>query len=408
MFRFIGGLITVNRLKYRQTIPLEDEWLEKINCYIERLKIRREIVVLQSFLIEIPATLGFLKPVILLPVSLFSGLSTSQIESIIAHELAHIQRRDYLLNIFQSVIEILFFYHPAVWWISSVARTERENCCDDIAVEITGDKISYAKALANIRTESPESSYAMAFSGNKNKLFKRVKRLLNPHPMKTNFKEGFITSCILFTGIILLTIGATASVNEFNIAPTSKDTTKKELKNVEPFTKNELTVKEKEKIKKENKEMFQELNNLGNLSENLEKELEVAFGDLDELSTNEVLKGIKGAMKEMDLNLIVNEALKGAKAALNNMDINTIVKESIQNEQNEQQNEIIIAQEAVKGAQAALEEMDLNLIVNEALKGVEGALKEMDLDNIVEKSLENELKENTTTEEKENKIFYLK
>jgi beta-lactamase regulating signal transducer with metallopeptidase domain/uncharacterized protein YjbI with pentapeptide repeats len=394
--RFLGGMIVVQRLKYRQTLPPDDILSQRVNVFIEQLGIKQKIKVLQSYLVQVPITLGYFKPVILLPVGLLTGLSAAQVESIIAHELAHIARRDYLFNLLQSLTEIIFFYHPAIWWISSIARTERENCCDDIAIELTGDKLNYAKALANIRVETPETSYAMAFSNNKHKLLKRVKRLLNPHTMKTNFKEGFIASCILFGAILILTIGTSASVKEFNfVKTTAKDTAKasKEVQKDSSISKNktENISKNNEKIQKENKEIFSEINGLDNISEELGKELEVAFGDLDHLTTNEVLKGIKGAMKEMDLNLIVGEALKGAKAALNNMDVNAIVNESIHKDGKSNQNEAIIAQEAIKGAQAALQEMDLNLIVNEALKGAEGALKEMDIQKIVEESLEKEV-----------------
>lgn len=331
-----------------------------------------------------------------MPVSLLTGLNPTQVESIIAHELAHIARRDYLFNIFQTIIEIIFFYHPAVWWISSIARTERENYCDDIAIILTGDKINYAKALANIRVETPENSYAMAFSNNKNKLLKRVKRLLNPHIMKTNFKEGFIASCVLFAGILMLTLGATASVKENNIFPNQKDTIKsqKQISNgnsVDLKDKTESSKKDQE-LSKENSKMLTDLEGIENISDKLEKELEVAFGDLDNVSTHEVLKGIRGALKEMDINLIVNEALKGANAALNNMDIDKVVNESLKKDGNA--NDDILAHEAIKGAQAAVKEMDLNLIINEALKGAEGALKEMDLQKIIQESLEKEIKEN--------------
>jgi beta-lactamase regulating signal transducer with metallopeptidase domain len=77
---------------------------------------------------------------ILLPASAISGLSTSQIELILAHELAHVRRHDWLVNFAQIVIEALLFYHPAMWWVSNQIRKERENCCDDMAVAISDDR----------------------------------------------------------------------------------------------------------------------------------------------------------------------------------------------------------------------------------------------------------------------------
>ncbi len=93
-------------------------------------------------------TTGFLKPVILVPASMISGLSPEQIYAILAHELAHIRRNDYIINVIQTLIETIFFFHPAIWYISVQIRKERENACDDIAVELTGDKVNYAKTLA--------------------------------------------------------------------------------------------------------------------------------------------------------------------------------------------------------------------------------------------------------------------
>jgi beta-lactamase regulating signal transducer with metallopeptidase domain len=91
--------------------------------------------------------IGWLRPVILLPVSVLAGLTPQMMEAILAHELAHIRRHDYLLNMLQTAIETLLFYHPAVWWVGRKIRQERENCCDDLAVTACGDALIYARAL---------------------------------------------------------------------------------------------------------------------------------------------------------------------------------------------------------------------------------------------------------------------
>src|SRR5205814_3969509 len=100
-----------------------------------------------SALVDSPCVLGWLKPIILVPISATTGLSPQQIEGILAHELAHVRRNDYLVNLAQTVVETVLFYHPAVWWISRTIRQEREHCCDDIAAQTAGDARGYARAL---------------------------------------------------------------------------------------------------------------------------------------------------------------------------------------------------------------------------------------------------------------------
>ena len=95
--------------------------------------------------------IGWVRPYILLPISAVTGLDEAQLEAVLAHELAHIRRYDYLVNLLQNAVETLLFYHPAVWWVSSRIREEREHCCDDLAVAVCGDVILYAGALAKLR-----------------------------------------------------------------------------------------------------------------------------------------------------------------------------------------------------------------------------------------------------------------
>ena len=110
------------------------------------MRLSRPVTLLESCLAEVPVVIGYVRPVILMPVGLLAGLPAGQIESILLHELAHIRRHDYLVNLLQIVVEGLVFYHPAVWWISGVIRAERENCCDDLVVATQGDAFAYAAA----------------------------------------------------------------------------------------------------------------------------------------------------------------------------------------------------------------------------------------------------------------------
>ena len=130
------------------------------------LNVRRRVRVMQSSLAPIPMVMGWLRPVILLPVNIVTGLSPVQLKAILAHELAHVRRHDYIVNLVQAVFEALLFYHPAVWWLSSRLRIEREYCCDDVAVGVCRDALSYAKALASLEAlRDEECQPALASTG---------------------------------------------------------------------------------------------------------------------------------------------------------------------------------------------------------------------------------------------------
>ena len=151
-FRLLLGWRVVQRIKRRGTTLASDTWQLRCRQLAARLKIRRPVKLVESVLVEVPTLIGWLRPMILLPVSTLAGLEPSQLEAILAHELAHIRRHDYLVNLIQTALETLLFYHPAVWWVSRQIRHEREHCCDDIAVEICGSGIVYARALAEMET----------------------------------------------------------------------------------------------------------------------------------------------------------------------------------------------------------------------------------------------------------------
>src|SRR6185503_3583474 len=124
---------------------------------------------------------GWVKPAVLLPAAALTGLSTVQLESLLAHELAHVRRHDYLVNLLQGLIETLLFYHPAVWWVSRQIRREREHCCDDIAVALCGDVKLYAGALAQLE-ELRGRVLEPALAATGGELLGRIRRLLQPAP----------------------------------------------------------------------------------------------------------------------------------------------------------------------------------------------------------------------------------
>lgn len=175
--RLLGGWARTQTIKHSGE-PLSDaSWTQRLDGIIRRMELSRPVRLLKSALIEAPLVIGWLRPAILLPASALSGLSPQQLEAILAHELAHIRRHDYLVNLLQTLVETILFYHPAVWWISRCIRQERENCCDDAAIAVCGDRIAYARTLTTLEELRGESSQlAMAARGGS--LLSRIRRLV--------------------------------------------------------------------------------------------------------------------------------------------------------------------------------------------------------------------------------------
>ncbi len=150
--RLVGGWFAVRRLVRLTDDAPDAPWTSIVKKVSRRLALGRTVRVLQSTRIEVPMVIGTLNPLLLVPACGLSGLPPEQIEAIVAHELAHIRRHDYLVNLLQSAVETLLFYHPGVWWVSHVIRMEREHCCDDLAVSACGDAMLYARALTTVET----------------------------------------------------------------------------------------------------------------------------------------------------------------------------------------------------------------------------------------------------------------
>lgn len=144
---------------------------------MERTGVTRPVRLLESAAIEVPTVVGWWRPIILLPASALTGLSVWQLEAVLAHELAHIRRHDYLVNLLQALVETALFYHPAVWWLSALIREEREHCADDVAVESCGDAWLYSRTLAHLE-QLRASAPVLAVAANGGSLLLRIQRLL--------------------------------------------------------------------------------------------------------------------------------------------------------------------------------------------------------------------------------------
>ncbi|MDR6561795.1 MULTISPECIES: M56 family metallopeptidase [unclassified Arcicella] len=207
--RLMGGYIYTEQLRWKHTKSVHGDTLDIFNELLKKINIGKGINLLESSLATTPMTIGFLQPVILLPIGLLTGLSNKEIEAILAHELAHIKRHDYLINIVQSIVEILFFFHPVTWWISAKIREERENCCDDLAIELCGNNIHLVKALTKVEIFQQQTNVtlAMGFAGKKQTLLGRVQRILGVKKVKSvNYAGIIVMSLFALTTLVFVNL----------------------------------------------------------------------------------------------------------------------------------------------------------------------------------------------------------
>lgn len=178
---YLASLVSVEKMRRRGVCCAAERWQNELARLSAQLRVSRPVVLLESCLADVPVVLGHFRPLILLPVGLLAGLPPAQMEAVLLHELAHIRRHDYLMNLLQRLAEGILFYHPAVWWFSSVMRHEREKCCDDVVVSVTGKAHEYALALVALeQSRFPGRQPAIAVTGGN--LMKRIHRLLYPKP----------------------------------------------------------------------------------------------------------------------------------------------------------------------------------------------------------------------------------
>jgi len=200
--RVIGGWWSLKKIK-ASAVPANDAWSQKVQSLAEGLGIGKIIALGESALIQAPVVIGYLKPVILLPLGMLSGLSTAQLESIFIHELIHIRRGDYIVNLIQTFLEALFFFNPFMWIISGIIRREREHCCDDAVIKVHGNALAYAQALATLEeARLSRIGLALSFADNKKQLLNRIKRIMEKSVQSYSGRERIIPAILLITGLI--------------------------------------------------------------------------------------------------------------------------------------------------------------------------------------------------------------
>jgi beta-lactamase regulating signal transducer with metallopeptidase domain len=213
--RFLAGWAAARSLVRREVSPAPDHMLATLARLCERLRVSRPVRLMQSAALAVPTALGAVRPVILLPLCAAVGLSPEAVEALLAHELAHIRRHDYLVNLLQTAVETLLFYHPAVWWVSRWIRAERENCCDDLAVMATGDPRAYARALVGLE-ETRGFAFQLSVAANGGSLWRRVSRLLPLPAPPADRASGWMAGVLALA--MLGTLGAAARFSSFAAA----------------------------------------------------------------------------------------------------------------------------------------------------------------------------------------------
>ena len=220
-FRLALSWWLVTRMRSAAHTPVAAFIGDRVTELASQLRVSRAVRVVQSTAVSVPAVIGWLRPVILLPASALTGLSLPQLDAIIAHELAHVRRHDFAVNLLQSAAEILLFYHPACWWISRRVRAERELCCDDVAVSVCGDCVLYATALADLEALRVEPALALAATDGP--LLQRVRRLLAPSPAGSRV-PGLAAALVPAALLALVMTGATLTASPAPPAPPQNDT----------------------------------------------------------------------------------------------------------------------------------------------------------------------------------------
>jgi len=203
--RLLFGWLRVHAIAKRNATGAAPEWQRAASRLAHALKLRRAVQLLESAAVEVPTVIGWLRPVVLLPAATLTGLSTEQMEMILAHELAHVRRNDFFVNLMQAVVETLLFYHPAVWWISHRIRVEREHCCDDVAVSVSGKPLVYARALTRLEELRVEDAQAFV-AANGGSLIGRIRRLAGTRIESPNAPSRFVAGAALLTVLLALLI----------------------------------------------------------------------------------------------------------------------------------------------------------------------------------------------------------
>ena len=337
LVRLAVNLLQIRGLGMKGLVQADAYWNEWMQQWQNNLDISRKVKLYLSDRINVPMTIGAMKPIILMPIATMSSLSSDQVEAILLHELAHIKRHDYLLNILQTIVETILFFNPFVWLISKIIRKEREHCCDDVVLGHLNLPLPYAKALATLESYRLNNTLAVAARGeNKHQLLNRIKRIMEMKRKPVNYTQVGIAA--------LLIIALLVSVAWFSptLAQTKKVTTKDKKGNKTTVTSSNKTNKKGTVITRsvviETKDEDSDgvhPNDVGN-AEHVDKMVKEAMADVD---WNGISKNVQVAIGDVDWDKIgkdVHVAIAGVDwdkmgnevaVAVNGVDWNEMSKE---------------------------------------------------------------------------------
>jgi beta-lactamase regulating signal transducer with metallopeptidase domain/HEAT repeat protein len=214
--RVIGGYVWARRLVSWDTDAVSADIQAMAARIAARLCPHAAVRVLASTRAQVPMVIGMLRPVVLIPASLLTGLTPAQLEAILAHELAHVRRYDYAMNLLQTVFETLFFFHPAMWWLSRRMRDEREQACDELAVAVCGDPYFYSRVLLTVEEwRSARISFAPAATGGS--LTRRVQKLIGDDDRKLDVGPRWFAGIVTVAAVLLA--GGSAARDQLNAQP---------------------------------------------------------------------------------------------------------------------------------------------------------------------------------------------
>jgi beta-lactamase regulating signal transducer with metallopeptidase domain len=221
--RLVVACALVERLK-RATRSVDATIAARVQSLAHRFGIARPVRVFESTLVRVPTVVGYMRPVILLPASVITGLAPAYLDAVLAHELAHVRRHDYLVNALQSLVETLLFYHPAVWWCSRQIRIEREHCCDDMVVEAGGNRLAYATALAQLE-ELRGVELMLSLNATGGRLIDRIRRVLADSPMRERRSTTWAIAAALavVTALVVTPARGVADASELAVSRQSDD-----------------------------------------------------------------------------------------------------------------------------------------------------------------------------------------
>jgi protein involved in polysaccharide export with SLBB domain/beta-lactamase regulating signal transducer with metallopeptidase domain len=224
--RHLLGWAGARRLARRCDEP-PDDWRQRLAELAGRLRVAAPVRLRISQRLHVPAVIGWLRPVILVPAAALTDLTPQQLESLLLHELAHVRRHDYLVNLLQTAAETLLFYHPAAWWASQVVRREREHCCDDLAADRCGNRVLYARALAAMEALRPAPGGRLALGATdgsgRGTLLVRVRRVVGLPDARPDRRTPALAALFAVTTGLLLTTVAPRLIAQEQREPSHRD-----------------------------------------------------------------------------------------------------------------------------------------------------------------------------------------